>query len=62
LAGKYDFDLSWSFDDLDTAGQSPSDLPTLLSAIRSLGIEIDSHKEQIDVIVIDDIARSPTKN
>jgi uncharacterized protein (TIGR03435 family) len=62
LAGKYDFDLSWSDGDLDAAEQSRSDLPTLLSAIRSLGLEIDSRKEQIDVIVIDDIAKSPTKD
>jgi uncharacterized protein (TIGR03435 family) len=44
LAGKYDFDLSWRFDDLDFVEQTPSDLPTLRSAIRSLGLEIDSHK------------------
>lgn len=62
LVGKYDFDISWSFDDLDAVEQSTSDLPSLSSAIRSLGLEIDSRKEQIDVLVIDDIAKSPTKD
>lgn len=62
LKGRYDFDLSWSFDDLDAVERSPSNLPTLRSAIRSLGLKIDSHKEQIDVIVVDDVAKSPTGN
>jgi uncharacterized protein (TIGR03435 family) len=62
LTGKYDFDLSWSFNDLDVDEKPSSDLPTLRSAIESLGLKIDSHKESIDVIVVDDIAKSPTAN
>ncbi len=62
LTGEYDFDLSWSDNDLDTSEQSHSDLPTLTSAIRSLGLTVDSHREQIDVIVIDSVSRSPTKD
>jgi uncharacterized protein (TIGR03435 family) len=60
LVGKYDFDLAWRFDDLDE--QNPSNLPSFQSAIRSLGLEIDSHLEQTEVLVIDEIAKSPSKD
>lgn len=56
LTGTYDFDLSWSLDDLEAGESSPSDLPSLPSAIRSAGLEMDSHKEQIDVLVVDKVA------
>ncbi len=62
LTGKYDFDLSWSFDDLDTDEKSPSDLPTLRSAMELVGLRLESHKEQVEVIVIDDVAKSPISN
>lgn len=60
LTGTYDFDLAWSFDDLDD--DQSSNLPTLRSAIQSAGLKIESHKEPTDVIVVDDIAKSPTAN
>lgn len=62
LAGEYDFDLSWRNDDLIADEQSPSDLPTLSEVLRTLGLEIDPHEENVDVIVIDDVAASPTEN
>jgi uncharacterized protein (TIGR03435 family) len=62
LTGTYDFDLAWTVDDLDANDQPSSDLPTLRSAIQSIGLKIESHKEPTVVIVVDDIAKSPSTN
>lgn len=55
LTGKYDFELSWAPDD------SP-DGPTLISAIQSLGLNLESQKGPVEVVVIDRVEKSPTEN
>jgi uncharacterized protein (TIGR03435 family) len=35
LAGTYDFDVWWGFNDLDADGRSPTESPTMLTAIRT---------------------------
>jgi uncharacterized protein (TIGR03435 family) len=48
LTGNYDFDLWWSVDD------NP-DVPTLSSAIHSLGLKLESRKEPVEVVVIEHV-------
>jgi uncharacterized protein (TIGR03435 family) len=55
LTGKYDFDLWWTMDD------NP-DAPNLSSAIRSLGLELKSRKEPVEILVIEHVEKSPTEN
>jgi uncharacterized protein (TIGR03435 family) len=78
LTGKYDVDISWGLDPsferpgpyaLDYAKDHPeapvAPMPTadLFSTIRdALGLKLESHKEQVDFVVIDHIERTPTQN
>lgn len=55
LTEKYDFELWWTPDD------SP-DGPTLISAIQSLGLNLESRKGPVEVVVIDHVEKSPTEN
>jgi uncharacterized protein (TIGR03435 family) len=61
LTGKYDFDLWWDPSEMDTA-QSTPDTPTLLSALRSVGLRVKSQKEPAEVLVVDDVRKSPTED
>ncbi len=58
LKEKYDIDLSWSepgLPDSPTAG--------VFAAVReSMGLRLESRKEQVDVVVIDRIERVPIEN
>jgi uncharacterized protein (TIGR03435 family) len=62
LTGRYDFDVYWSFDQLENEPSSPTAPPTLLSAVRSLGLRLESHKGQVQVVVVDDVQKVPTEN
>ena len=65
LKGKYDFVLSWSFEDNNAAGGSQLDTyrPALLSAVRSdLGLKLDQKKGRVEVVVVDHIEKVPTGN
>ena len=62
LTGTFDFDLYWSFDELESEPKSPTAPPTLLSAVRSLGLRLESQKGQVRVLVVDDVQKSPTEN
>jgi uncharacterized protein (TIGR03435 family) len=65
LKSKYDFVLSWSFEDNNAAGGSPLDTyrPALLSAVRSdLGLKLDQKKGQVEVVVVDHLEKVPTEN
>jgi uncharacterized protein (TIGR03435 family) len=59
LKGKYDFTLSWVFDTLLASVGGPD----LFGAIQQqLGLKLDRKKEPVDLIVVDHIERSPTRN
>ena len=64
LTGTYDFDVWWVFDDLaaDSSSSSAANSPTMLSVIQSLGLRLDSQKGPVEVVVVDDVKRSPTEN
>jgi hypothetical protein len=54
--GKYDFDLWWTFD------EPANDRPTMLSAIQSAGLKLESYKGQMEMVVVDHVEKMPTKN
>lgn len=61
LAGKYDFNLRWSFDETE-ASSNPNAAPGLFTAIQEQdGLKLDAVKAQADVIVIDKVER-PSAN
>jgi uncharacterized protein (TIGR03435 family) len=61
LDGKYDFNVSWNANNLGTEA-SGDDSATMYSAIRSLGLKLESHKEPVEVVVVDRVERSPSDN
>jgi uncharacterized protein (TIGR03435 family) len=61
LAGKYDFNLRWSFDEAEASG-NPNAAPGLFTAIQEQdGLKLEAVKAQADVIVIDKVER-PSAN
>jgi len=62
LNGKFDFDLWWTFDELDSDAPATSDGPTLRSALQSVGLKLESGKRQVEVVVIDHVEKVPTEN
>jgi uncharacterized protein (TIGR03435 family) len=68
LTGKYDFTLAYSRDGLrprayDAAQADPSGGPTLLNALeKQLGLRLESKKDDVDILVIDHIDKTPTDN
>jgi uncharacterized protein (TIGR03435 family) len=77
LTGKYDMDLKWTPDEMEAGGMRPPDGgqagsgspasptiagPSIFTALEEqLGLKLEAHKEQGDVIVIDHIEQ-PTPN
>jgi uncharacterized protein (TIGR03435 family) len=68
ITGKYDIDLTWT---PDVAPQDSSDAVSLpaapavdvFTAVRSsLGLKLEPRRQQIEILVIDRIERSPTEN
>lgn len=57
LAGKYDFELDWS---PDSAAANPADSrPSLFTAVaEQLGLRLERQQSEIDVIVVDRLARA----
>jgi len=65
LNGKYNFVVSWAFDENNTGGAAMLDpfRPALIGAIQSqLGLKLEQKKGQAEVLVIDHIERAPTGN
>ena len=73
LRAKYDFLVSWSFEDGSASGPSatgetpaaPLDpyRPALINAVQSqLGLKLTQKKGQADVLVVDHMERVPTEN
>jgi uncharacterized protein (TIGR03435 family) len=61
LAGKYDFNLKWSFDETE-ASSNPNAAPGLFTAVQEqLGLKLEAVKAPADVIVIDHVER-PSAN
>ena len=61
LAGKYDFNLRWSFDETE-ASSNPNAAPGLFTAIQEQdGLKLEAVKAQADVVVIDHVER-PSAN
>ena len=61
LAGKYDFELSWTPDAGPCAG-SAEGLPSIFGAIeQQMGLKLESAKGPVEVLVIDRVER-PTEN
>jgi uncharacterized protein (TIGR03435 family) len=59
LAGKYDFELTWT---PDTGACRESDSPSLFTAVQEqLGLRLDSKKGPTEILVIDHIER-PSEN
>lgn len=63
LTGKYDFDFEWSPESTYQipAESDPSDKPSIFTAIRQLGLRLQSGKGPVDVFVIDHVER-PSEN
>lgn len=62
LSGRYDFDLEWKidgtkFDRPTSPNEKPSDKPDLFTAVRQLGLKLESSNASIDVIVVDHVER-----
>jgi uncharacterized protein (TIGR03435 family) len=60
LTGRYEFTLSWS-------DSSPAQIadpgPDLLSAVRQqLGLQLQTSRSSLDVLVVDEIDKDPTEN
>jgi len=72
LTGTYDFTLEYLPEHVSRASGVPSDsqpdpdtapAPSVYSAVQSqLGLRLDSRKSPFDVIVIDELRKSPTEN
>lgn len=72
LTEKYDFTLAYSRDGLRQRGPTaapgappldPSGGPTLLKAVQEqLGLNLESKKEAVDILVIDHIDKIPSEN
>jgi uncharacterized protein (TIGR03435 family) len=62
LDGKYDFDIWWTADYMDAEPLVAPDSPTIYSAIRSLGLKLEPHKGQVDVLAVDHVEKMPTEN
>jgi uncharacterized protein (TIGR03435 family) len=68
LTGRYDFDLAWSYDDSQFAGQLPpinlddANKPSLFSALQTeLGLSLASSRAQVETIIIDSVQK-PSEN
>jgi uncharacterized protein (TIGR03435 family) len=64
LPGKYDFTLKWTPDSATDAGSAtgPESLPSFFTALQEqLGLRLVSAKEQVEVIVVDDVDK-PSEN
>jgi uncharacterized protein (TIGR03435 family) len=66
LTAKYDFLLSWAFEDnsaSDGAAALDAYRPALISAVQSqLGLKLGQKKGQVEVLVVDHIEKAPTEN
>jgi uncharacterized protein (TIGR03435 family) len=66
LTGKYDFTLAHSRDGLRPRGpvdDTPSGGPSLFKAVQDqLGLNLESKKDPIDILVVDHIDKVPTDN
>jgi uncharacterized protein (TIGR03435 family) len=61
LAGRYDFQLRWTFDDSRVAPDSNAP-PGLFTAIQEqLGLKLEATKAQTDVLVLDAV-KHPSAN
>jgi uncharacterized protein (TIGR03435 family) len=62
LGGKYDLLLYW-FDTSAPNAQADATGPTIFSALQEqLGLKLDSSKGRIEVLVVDQISKTPTEN
>ena len=67
LAGRYDFDLEWTYDDSQFGGILPpikpenANKPNLFAALQELGLKLEPSRAAIDTIVIDSVQR-PSEN
>jgi uncharacterized protein (TIGR03435 family) len=74
LTGKYDFSLAYSWDGLrhrqlppgaiaPPVDDTPSGGPSLFKAVQDqLGLNLESKKDPIDILLIDHIDKTPTDN
>jgi uncharacterized protein (TIGR03435 family) len=60
LTGRYDFTLSWMSGVSTDAGDAGPDLATALR--QQLGLQLESSKGPVDVLIIDGIEKDPTPN
>jgi len=65
LTGRYDFDLAWSYDDLQFDGKLPpinieaANRPSLFSALQTeLGLTLESSRAQVETIIIDGVQKA----
>jgi uncharacterized protein (TIGR03435 family) len=67
LAGSYDFDLEWTYDDTQLGGNLPplapqtSGKPDLFAALQQLGLKLESSRANLDTVVIDGVQK-PSEN
>jgi len=61
LAGRYDFNLRWSFEEME-ASSNPNAAPGLFTAVQEqLGLKLEAVRAPADVVVIDKVER-PSAN
>ena len=66
MAGAYDFELSWTTDNLQSAtnpaGANISDAPSIFTAVQEqLGLKLESQRGPVEFLVIDSVER-PSEN
>jgi uncharacterized protein (TIGR03435 family) len=64
LTGRYDFSVDLSSYFAETkAGEQPDLTGIMMSALREqLGLNLESRREPVEVLVVDHIERNPTAN
>jgi len=64
LTGAYDIELQWTPDDAPAAADAPSaPSPDIFSALKQqLGLQLESSKEPLEVLVVDHAEKTPVAN
>ena len=64
LSGKYDFQVSWEYDDDVRTPDAPNPYrSSLIQAVQSqLGLKLEQKKGEAEVLIVDRIQKTPTEN
>ena len=63
LSAKYDYQLSWAWDENSGSGMMDEFRSALIRALQSqLGLKLEQKKGKVEVLVVDHIDKAPTEN